>query len=493
MAEKSSPDDLWRLTVQHSPIGMTLVGIDGQLLTVNAALCDMLGYDAADLTRRGFQELTHPEDLNADLEAFERTLAGEIDSYRLSKRYLHASGRVVWGDLSVALVRDAAGQPVHFISQILDVTDQREAEARLRAASDKAEHDRGTMEAIFETVGVGLLLLGPNGRYERTNRRHQETMTLPFPDGHSGEAGQTGQVYLKDGRTRTTAEEMPSSRAMRGEEFDDQTYWVGSDPERRAAYSISARQVRGPDGSSRGAILAYQEVTQLLRSMQVQDEFVASVSHELRTPLSSVLGYLEIIGESEALPEDLRGQVKIIERNALRLRALVTDLLDVAQVREGALPLERGPVDLSALARDAVQAVLPAATEAGQEVDIEGPDTLVVDGDEQRLRQVVDNLLANAVKYSNGPGRIRVTVGRLDETVEIKVCDSGIGIAATEVDKVFDRFFRGETALHRHIPGAGLGLNIVRSIVEAHQGSISVASDPGRGSAFRVALPCSPS
>ena len=107
----SDNPSLWRLTVEHSPIGMALVGLDGRLLMVNRALSEMLGYDESELTRRGFQELTHADDLDADLELLGQTIAGERDAYRLRKRYLHADGSVVWGDLSVALVHDPGGRP----------------------------------------------------------------------------------------------------------------------------------------------------------------------------------------------------------------------------------------------------------------------------------------------------------------------------------------------------------------------------------------------
>lgn len=485
----SDSADLWRLTVQHSPIGMALVDLDGGLMMVNRAFGEMLGYDVDELSKRGFQELTHPDDLDADLELFDRTVAGEIDSYRLSKRYLHASGRIVWGDLSVALVRGPAGEPLHFISQVLDMTEQREAEDRFKKATEEGMRDRQTLEAIFETVGVGLLLIGADGRYERMNRRHQETMSLPFPDGHAGQSGQLGEVFLVDGRTRMPKEQMPSYRAVQGEEFDDLRYWVGRDPQRRTAFSVSARQLRNPDGTSRGAALAYQDVTDLLRAMQVQDAFVSSVSHELRTPLSSVMGYLELLSEHEGLPGEVTAQLNIVERNVLRLRALLSDLLDVAQAREGTLRLERSAIDLTALAREAAQAVLPAAAEAGLDVVVEGPDSLVVDVDGQRLRQVLDNLLSNAVKYSARPGQVRVAVVRRDDAVEVAIHDTGVGIPAGEVEKVFDRFFRGASALGQHLPGTGLGLNIVRSIVESHGGRITLDSEPGRGSTFLVVLP----
>jgi two-component system phosphate regulon sensor histidine kinase PhoR len=489
--EGATPEnpDLWRLTLQHSPIGMALVGLDGHLLMVNRAMSEMLGYDVEELHQRGFQELTHADDLDADLALFDRALAGEIDSYRLRKRYLHAEGHVVWGDLSVALMRGRDGQPQHFISQILDVTEQHEHEDRLRAATAEVEHERQSLEAIFETVSVGLLLIGRDGRYERMNRRHQETMRLPFPDGHEGEAGQLGHVYHPDGKTLMAKEDMPSYRATQGEEFDDYTYWVGDDPITRAAFSTSARQLRGPSGERLGAALAYQEITDLMRAMQVKDEFVSSVSHELRTPLTSVLGYLELLAENDRLPDDAVAHVQVIRRNATRLQALLSDLLQVGEVSEVSLQLQRADTDLVAVAREAVEASRLFADQSDVTVELDVPDRLLALVDAQRLRQVLDNLLSNAVKYSREGGTVTVCLRQVADGIVLEVRDTGMGIAHDEIDQVFGRFFRGGEALRQHIPGTGLGLNIVSSIVAAHGGEVTLESELGRGTTFRATLP----
>ena len=481
--------DLWRLMLQHSPIGMAVVAPDGRLLMVNRALSEMLGYDAEELTRRGFQDLTHPDDLDTDLVRFHRTLAGELDSYRIRKRYLHADGHVVWGDLSVALVRDADGEPLHFISQILDVTEQRANEERLEAATAEIERERQTLEAIFETVNVGLLLIGPDGKYERMNRRHAETMHVPFPQGHAGAAGQLGEVYFLDGRTPMPREDMPSYRATQGEEFDDYAYWVGADPATRAAYSTSARQVRGPHGERLGAVLAYQEITDLIRAIQVKDEFVASVSHELRTPLTSILGHLEMLCDSDDLPDETAAQLRVVQRNAVRLQALLADLLLIGQVADGTLELQVGPADVASLVREAVEAVEVYAQRAGIVLTCDVPDRLPLRADAQRLRQVVDNLLSNAIKYSRSGDTATVTAVRDGDDVVIEVADTGMGIAPDELEHVFGRFFRGGRAIEQQITGTGLGLSIVGSIVAAHGGTVTAESEQGRGTTFRVTLP----
>jgi hypothetical protein len=284
-------------------------------------------------------------------------------------------------------------------------------------------------------------------------------------------------------------EELPSYRAVQGEEFDDYSYWVGDDPLTRSAYSTSARQVRSASGEQLGAVLAYQDVTELMRAMQVKDQFVSSVSHELRTPLTAVVGYLEILAARTDLPAEVTRQLVVVQRNALRLEALVSDLLHVGQVGERGLRLNQQKVDLVSLVHQAAEAVRPLAAASRVTLGVEVPERLVALLDGQRIRQVVDNLLSNAIKYSLAGGSVTLLLRASHAVIELEVRDTGIGIAADEVDRVFDRFFRCGPALERHIPGTGLGLDIVSSIVSAHGGDVSLDSEIGRGSTFRVTLP----
>ena len=163
MAVREEWDDAerWRMTMVHSPIGMALIGLDGHLLLANQKLCDMLGYDEDAIRGLGFQELTHPDDREANSEHVARAFAGEIESFRWQKRYVHADGAIVWGDCSVALVRGRDGAPSHFVAQVLDVTEQRHQEERLEAAVDEVTHEQQALAAVFDTVSVGLLLIGP--------------------------------------------------------------------------------------------------------------------------------------------------------------------------------------------------------------------------------------------------------------------------------------------------------------------------------------------
>jgi two-component system, OmpR family, phosphate regulon sensor histidine kinase PhoR len=346
-----------------------------------------------------------------------------------------------------------------------------------------------TAEAIFDTVDVGLVLLDRDGTYLRMNRRHVDFMRQGYPDGHDGVAGQTGAVYGEDGTTPLTREEMPTYRAVRGEEFDDHRLWIGLDPRSRRAISVSARTVRDELGDPAGAVLAYKDVTDFMSALRVKDEFVASVSHELRTPLTSISGYVQILMDRDDLPTQVTNQLGVVARNGDRLLRLIGDLLQTAQADGGGSVIERADTDLAALVRDSVEAATPGAEAAGVTLALDAPPALSSYVDPRRIGQVVDNLLSNAVKYSHRGGEVRVSLGVDGDRAELEVRDSGIGISAADRDRLFTRFFRTKVVEERSIPGVGLGLSITKEIVEAHGGRIEVDSVLGAGSVFRVRLP----
>ena len=237
-----------------------------------------------------------------------------------------------------------------------------------------------------------------------------------------------------------------------------------------------------------------RQVEALRLSDQVKSDFVSSVSHELRTPLASILGYLEIL-TSEEVGEltDLQSEfLDIIETNSHRLLTLIDDLLTLAGLENGKLAMRLEAFDLSELVCSGIQAERPALAERGLEIDLQLPtDPVQINADTHRLEQVVDNLLANAIKFTPAGGRISVRLTEADGLAELVVEDSGIGISPDDVGNLFERFFRAGSATEQAIPGTGLGLAISKGIVEAHGGAIAVTSELGHGSTFTVLLPTS--
>ena len=232
------------------------------------------------------------------------------------------------------------------------------------------------------------------------------------------------------------------------------------------------------------------DVTARCELDRLKDEFVALVSHELRTPLTSIRGYVELMREDDELSTAERSHfLETIDRNAHRLQRVVGDLLFCAQVEAGTLSLEQGVVDVNGVVADSVDAARPAADSKPIALAVALGESPQIEGDRARLSQVLDNLVSNAVKFTPAGGTVSVATRRVGGDVEITVADTGMGIPAHELPRLFQRFFRTERATARAVPGTGLGLAIAKSIVEGHGGHITVESEADAGTTFRVVLP----
>src|SRR5947208_8179920 len=217
--------------------------------------------------------------------------------------------------------------------------------------------------------------------------------------------------------------------------------------------------------------------------------FVGDASHELRTPLASVQAYAELFERgARDRPEDLARAMAGIEREAQRMGVLVDDLLLLARLDQGR-PLERTEVDLTEVAREAVD--VARVLEPDRRLELEAPEPVVVEGDPERLRQVIDNLLANVRAHTPAATAAKVRVARDDGSAVIEVADEGPGLTDEQAERVFERFYRGESSRTRTEGGTGLGLAIVAAIAHAHEGSVAVDRRNGAGVAFRVSLPAS--
>lgn len=230
------------------------------------------------------------------------------------------------------------------------------------------------------------------------------------------------------------------------------------------------------------------------KANHLKDEFLATVSHELRTPLNAILGWARMLGTRQLPPDRARHAVAVIERNASALAHLIDDLLDVSRIVAGTLHLAPEPVDLVAVAQAALDAVRPLAATKNVHLAF-SPDLPAIEtvtGDAGRLEQVIWNLLANAIKFTPEGGRVDVFIARSNDHMEVSVADTGQGISPDFLPRVFDRFRQADGATTRRHTGLGLGLAIVRQVVELHRGTVHAASPGvGRGATFTVRLPIS--
>jgi PAS domain S-box-containing protein len=247
-------------------------------------------------------------------------------------------------------------------------------------------------------------------------------------------------------------------------------------------------------GSSEGAVYAFRDVTEERRLEQLKSDFVATVSHELRTPLAAVYGAALTLAERDLSGrEDVRDAlVAQIAEQAARLAAIVEDILLTGELDAGGLRLEPAEVDPIALARASVEAARARLGE-GARIELVAPEDVgSISADAGRLRQVLDNLIDNAVKYTPGRGSTEVRIDAGERVVSISVADEGIGIPTDEHDRIFEKFYRLDPAQADGVGGSGLGLYVCRELVERMHGRISVESAPGQGSTFTLELPRRP-
>jgi len=223
---------------------------------------------------------------------------------------------------------------------------------------------------------------------------------------------------------------------------------------------------------------------------RLKDEFLGSVSHELRTPLASIRGYSELLMEGDTHNGDNRRQfLEVIDRNARRLERLVGDILLISKAESGSFEIEREAMNLNELLVDSVDAARPEADQKGIHLSLRVESVVECSGDPQRLAQVFDNVISNAIKYTGEGGRVDVELTQDGGRALIQARDTGIGISPEDQQELFVRFYRASNATSRGIPGLGLGLTIVKAIVDAHGGSVSLESKDGAGTTVRIELP----
>jgi len=261
-----------------------------------------------------------------------------------------------------------------------------------------------------------------------------------------------------------------------------------------AQASVAMDNARLYESAMKARAEAERAARQAEESSRLKEEFLATISHELRTPLNAVLGWAHMLRSGKMPPDAAAKAVETIERNARAQSQLIEDLLDVSRIVTGKLRMDVRPIDPMTFTEAAIEAILPAAEAKGVRIlKVLDTGAISVPGDPARLQQVVWNLLSNAVKFTDRGGKVQVQLERVNSHIEIAVRDTGQGIEPEFIHHVFDRFRQADQGSTRQHGGMGLGLSIVRHLVELHGGSVTAASEgKNRGATFTVRLPLSP-
>jgi PAS domain S-box-containing protein len=479
----------WRFAdaLEHSGIGTALVSLEGRWLRVNASLQRLLGYSAAELSKLTFQDITHPDDLATDLAHLDELLAGKTLSYQMEKRYIRKDGGEIWILLSVSLVRDEAGQPLYFVSQIQDISERKADEfERLRLTERLTLATRASGVAVWEwDLATDELIWDDN-----------INMLLGLP---AGTGPPTHETYIQalhpDDRDRAVAE--MRAAAVNATPLDVECRIVHPNGQIRYIRAL-ATVVSDPQGAALRMVGATWDLTEMrqlhadaLAASEAKSQFLATMSHEIRTPLNGVLGMAQAMA-AYPLSADQRARLDVIRDSGQSLLAILNDILDLSKVEAGQLVLEAVNFDLGRLLAGAHATFSSIADDKGLRFTLDLGDAAgTYCGDPTRVRQVVSNLISNALKFTTD-GEVRITAHLGDSGLLIAVSDSGMGVPQQALTAIFNTFTQADATITRTHGGTGLGLAISRRLARLMGGDIAVESQKGAGSIFTLHLPMLP-
>jgi PAS domain S-box-containing protein len=478
----------YRRTFELAASGIAHIGMDRRFIRVNRRLCEILGYEEAELLRLTGRDISHPDDLDVINSQRPALYAREIDAVRVEKRYLRKDRSVVWVAFAMTVERDAQGRPTHEIAVYNDITAQREAEARVRESEE-------LYRQTFQLAASGIAHVGLDGRFLQVNRSLCDILGYSEAElvGRSvKEVSHPDDKDLTDReRARVHEGELDAVRfEKRYLRKDGAPVWV----------ELAVALARDPHGHPQYEIAMFDDITErknaeaalkeaheeLKRSNSELEQFAYVASHDLQEPLRMVSSYTQLVMKryGERLDGDAREFMNYVVDGAARMKQLIEDLLAYSRVGTKGKEFKATPVE-SALRR-ALTNLRAAIEESGAEVTHDPLPT--VSADEVQLAQLFQNLVGNALKF-RGPEKTKIRIEAREHPAEweFAVKDNGIGIEKQYFERIFMLFQRLHTK--GDYPGTGIGLAICKKVVERHGGRIWVESEPGKGSSFNFTLP----
>ncbi len=484
----------FRLLFELSPVGMALVSLDYRLLHANKAYCDLVGYSEAELLTKTLADITHPDDLQRNLELQRKLGTGELDNFYFEKRFIQKSGQVSHGLLIATVAHSPEGVPLYFLGQVLDITERLHTEKRLRWWAQ-----------IFEHAEWGICVISADGR---TIELHNPAIARMWGSDGENLVGRSTLSFLADS-SESLLEERRQTVMLKGSLTWEERLLRKDGGEYVALINVSA--IREDDDRIRQFIMNVQDITtlkatefELLQSKEASEaanlaksEFLANMSHEIRTPLNGISGMLQLLHKTELSEEQLQ-YVMIALDSCKNLTELLSDILDLSRIEAGKLELQEDLFQFS----DALKSVSNIFEKASKDKQLRFsletehgiPAKLV--GDAIRFKQILFNLIGNAIKFTDEgyvTVKINLLTGRETQAnriwLQVRVSDSGVGISEDKVHTVFDAFTQAETSFRRKYQGAGLGLSIVKRLVGLMGGEVSISSRLGEGTTAEVILP----
>jgi len=490
--------------VDASDDGIIGKDLDGLITSWNAGAERLFGYSSEEVIGWPTSKL-YPKDLEGVEERlFERIKQGErIRGFETFMR--RKDGERIAVSLSLSPIREGGGRIVGFSKTVRDISEQREAQERIKSLNRELQSRLDELETLLDMVPVPIAIAqDPECRTIRMNRAGERLLGLS-PGTNASKSGENAArlpfKVLRDG-CELAVDELPMQFALKhGVPLREVEAEILRDDGQRLALYEYASPLFDEFGSVRGGVGVFVDITERKRAEESlreadrrKDEFLAMLAHELRNPLAPIRNALQIMQRLDHENSQIGWSCAVIDRQVAHLGRLLDDLLDVARAMQGKVALKTETVSLGDIVERAVESSHPMMLERRQTLSISLPcPGLCLKGDCIRLAQIISNLLNNASKYTSEGGHIRLAVRQEGDWGVISVCDDGAGIAEDMLPKVFDLFVQADHSLAHSQGGLGLGLPLARELAELHGGTLTGHSEGlGLGSEFTLRLPLLP-
>ena len=465
-----------------------LLDAQGFIKSWNAGARRIKGYEADEIIGRHFSQFYAPEAIASGWPQHELKVAAAEGRFEDEGWRIRKDGSRFWANVVITALCGSDGAVEGFLKITRDLTDRKQAEEALRQSEVRF---RLLVEGVRD---YAIYMLDPEGRIVSWNKGAERIK------GYAAEEilGRHFSAFYSSEDAAAGKPERELAAALEHGSVEQEGWRVRKD---RSLFWANAVVTALYDGENRhiGFAKITRDLTDKRRAeaLELADRqknvFLAMLAHELRNPLAPISNGLQLLKLPDLEPDTLRDTTALMERQLTHLVRLVDDLLDVSRIVNGKLTFQREPLDLNDVLRRAVEETQPALDARGHELQWAASDEpVVVEGDAVRLAQVFGNLLVNAAKYTETPNAVRLSLEQDGTSAVVRVRDFGIGIAADMLPRIFHLFVQADDSLARTQGGLGIGLTLVRRIVELHGGAVTASSEgPGRGSEFVVTLPLS--
>lgn len=515
-------EERFRGTFEQAAVGISHVSLTGQLMRINERFAQIAGYPKEELEKLTFQTITHPQDLDADLDQYKLLLSDKIKTYQMDKRYLRKDGNIVWVNLTVSLVRNPDKSPKYAIAVVQDITDRKTAEEKLKVLGEDqkillAERTRNLGEEIqkrLETQSIleqresllrlitdalpaAVLYVDSNFTFRFVNQSYatwigksqKEILGRPIKE----IIGSTIFNELLPAMTKVLLGELVS---------------VDLNSNQKGSSHLDILPDVDVTGSVRGFIVLAVDTTAAVAAQkelekakiaadaanQLKSAFLANMTHEIRTPLAAILGFSELMNASNIDGSEKKQYAETVRRNGALLSTIVNDVLDLSKVEANKMEFELFEVSPLEVVQDVVSLLSIQASEKGVDLKFhsEGSIPRQIYSDPVRLRQILLNIVGNAIKFTT-KGSVTITVKQLWENHPLKVGflveDTGCGVTEDQRQRLFRPFSQADATTQHKYGGTGLGLVLSKRLAQMLGGDVElVRSVSGEGSVFLVSV-----